>query len=66
MSRAEKRRRFFSDSLADLENYHAENVLSQDLKQLYFEVQGNLGNFRKAIFEKNIDRIEEGVVRRNN
>ena len=46
----------------DLENYYADNVLSDDLKLLYAEVQKNCEDFRSNVFFKNLDIIEEGLV----
>jgi len=47
--------------LNDLENYYADNLLSDDLKDLYAQVQMNCQDFRENIFFKNLDILEENL-----
>lgn len=51
--------------IADLENYYADNFLSDELKELYAEVQHENAEFRNNLFFKNLDLIESTLVRRN-
>lgn len=54
------------DSLAfrinDLENYYADNVLSDDLKEIYAEVQKDCEEFRANVFFKNLEILEDTLV----
>jgi len=56
----------FENSLAyrigDLENYYADNILSEDLVEIYAEVQKNCEDFRENIFFKNLDILENSLV----
>jgi hypothetical protein len=58
--------REYENSLAyrigDLENYYADNILSEDLVEIYAEVQKNCEDFRENIFFKNLDILEESLV----
>lgn len=51
-----------SYKIADLENYYADMVLTDDLKELYAQVQYNLTDFRNNVFFKNVDIIESELV----
>lgn len=51
-----------SDKLSDLENYNADNVLSEELKEIYADVQLKCNDFRNNVFFKNIDNMDEGLV----
>ena len=51
-----------SDKLSDLENYNADNVLSEGLKELYADVQLKCNDFRNNVFFKNVDNIDEELV----
>lgn len=51
-----------SSRIPDLENYYAENVLSDDLKKIYGEIQVNCGDFREKIFFKNLDVLENKMA----
>ena len=64
-SEVEQKEITLSDILSDLENSNAYNILPEELKQLYAEVQFKCNDFRNNIFFKNIDNIEEGLVRNN-
>ena len=54
-----------SDKLSDLENYNADNVLTDELKELYADVQLKCNDFRNNVFFKNIDNIDESLVSYN-
>lgn len=54
--------RELSDKLNEIENYYADTVLSEGLKELYAQVQLNCEYFRENVFFKNIDNIESKVV----
>jgi hypothetical protein len=47
--------------IGDLENYYADMVLNDDLKEMYAQVQYNLSDFRNNVFFKNIDILEGGL-----
>ena len=51
-----------SDKLSDLENYNADNVLSEELKELYADIQLKCNDFRNNVFFKNIDTMDDGLV----
>ena len=51
-----------SDKLSDLENYNADNVLTDELKEIYADVQLKCNDFRNNVFFKNIDNIDEELV----
>ena len=51
-----------SDKLSDLENYNADNVLTDELKELYADVQLKCNDFRNNVFFKNIDNIDDELV----
>ena len=52
-----------SDKLCDLENYYADKILTDELKELYAYVQNICHDFRNDIFFKNVDLIQEQAVR---
>ena len=54
-----------SDKLSDLENYNADNVLTDELKELYADIQLKCNDFRNNVFFKNIDNIDESLVSYN-
>ena len=51
-----------SDKLSDLENYNADNVLTEGLKEMYADVQLKCNDFRNNVFFKNIDNIDDDLV----
>lgn len=51
-----------SQVLSEVENYHIDNILSGEFKDMYKNVQFNLRDFRNNIFSKNIDILDENVV----
>ena len=51
-----------SDKLSDLENYNADNVLTEGLKEIYADVQLKCNDFRNNVFFKNIDNMDDGLV----
>ena len=51
-----------SDKLSDLENYNADNILTDELKDLYATVQMQCTDFRNNVFFKNVDIIDEDAV----
>ena len=51
-----------SDKLSDLENYNADNVLSEGLKEIYADVQLKCNDFRNNVFFKNVDNIDDDLV----
>ena len=51
-----------SDKLSDLENYNADNVLTEELKELYADVQLKCNDFRNNVFFKNVDNIDDDLV----
>ena len=51
-----------SQVLSEVENYHIDNILSGEFKDMYKNVQSNLREFRNNIFSKNIDILDENVV----
>ncbi len=55
-----------SDKLSDLENYNADNVLTEGLKELYADVQLKCNDFRNNVFFKNVDNIDEDLVSQYN
>ena len=48
--------------ISNIENTNALSQLPEDLKEIYFEVQKNCEDFRKNVFFKNLDIIEESWV----
>jgi hypothetical protein len=48
--------------IADLENYYADSVLSDELKEIYAQVQLNCNDFRNNVFFKNLDIMEVNLV----
>ena len=58
-SEGEFKEYILSDKLSDLENYNADNVLSDGLKELYADVQLKCNDFRNNIFFKNIDKMDD-------
>ncbi len=46
----------------DLENFYADGFLSDELKEMYAEVQNNCEDFRTNVFFKNLDIIEQNLV----
>ena len=51
-----------SDKLSDLENYNADSVLTEGLKEIYADVQLKCNDFRNNVFFKNIDNMDEALV----
>jgi hypothetical protein len=54
-----------SDKLSDLENYYADNILTDELKELYATVQLQCADFRNNVFFKNVDLLDATLVRKN-
>mmetsp|Transcript_18312 Transcript_18312/g.18934 ORF Transcript_18312/g.18934 Transcript_18312/m.18934 type:complete len:103 (-) Transcript_18312:79-387(-) len=48
------------DRLNNLENYLADNTLSEELKVLYAQIQLNCSDFRENVFFKNVSLLEQG------
>jgi hypothetical protein len=61
-SEGEAKEFILSDKLSDLENYNADNILTDELKELYADVQLKCTEFRNNVFFKNIDFIDEDLV----
>ena len=59
----EEKNFLISDKISDLENYYADNILTEELKELYAKVQNYCKDFRDNIFFKNVDLIQEQAVR---
>ena len=51
-----------ANKISDIENTNALSQLPDDLKEIYFEVQKNCEDFRKNVFLKNLDIIEDSWV----
>ena len=51
-----------SDKLSDLENYNADNILTDELKEIYADVQLKCNEFRNNVFFKNIDNMDDELV----
>ena len=51
-----------SDKLSDLENYNADNILSEGLKELYADVQLKCNDFRNNVFFFFFDKMDEDAV----
>lgn len=54
------------DRLNYLENYYADQLLSDDLKQMYAQIQLNCSDFRENIFFKNIAIMEYNIGKMQN
>ena len=61
-SEGESKEFILSDKLSDLENYIADSILTNELKELYADVQVRCQEFRNNVFFKNIDFIDEDLV----
>ena len=61
-SEGEAKEFILSDKLSDLENYNADNILTNELKELYADVQLKNNEFRNNVFFKNVDIIDEELV----
>jgi hypothetical protein len=46
----------------DLENFYADSVLSDDLKEIYAQIQENCSEFRNGVFFKMLDIFEADLV----
>ena len=51
-----------SAKLSDFEHYNADNILTDELKELYADVQLKCNDFRNNVFFKNIDNIDDDLV----
>lgn len=60
--REEEKRQGLSDRISDLENFYADSVLGDELKELYAEVQMNCIDFRTNVFMKNVDHLDDKFV----
>lgn len=54
----DKEKESLVDRLNNLENYYADSLLSDDLKEVYAQIQLNCADFRENIFFKNVAIIE--------
>ena len=61
-SEAEVKEYILSDKLSDLENFNADMILSEELKEIYADVQLKCHDFRNNIFFKNIDNLDDDLV----
>ena len=50
-----------SDKIAQMGNYYVDNVLSNELKEIYAQVQLNCQNFRTNVFIKNVNRLDSNI-----
>lgn len=46
------------DKISNLENYYVNNLLSNDLKDIYSKIQQSCSDFRENVFFKNIAILE--------
>ena len=46
----------------DLENYFADVILNDELKEIYAEVQRDCEDFRNNVFFRNLEVIDENLV----
>ena len=60
--REEEKRQGLSDRISDLENFYADIVLGDELKELYAEVQMNCIDFRTNVFMKNVAHLDDKFV----
>ena len=60
--REEEKRQGLSDRISDLENFYADSVLGDEIKELYAEVQMNCIDFRTNVFMKNVDHLDDKFV----
>ena len=58
----EEVRQGLSDKISDLENFYADSVLGDELKELYAEVQMKCIDFRTNVFMKNLEHLDEKFV----
>ena len=61
-SEVENKEFILSDKLSDLENNNADIILTNELKELYADVQVKNTEFRNNVFFKNVDIIDEELV----
>ena len=50
-----------SDKIAQMGNYYVDNVLSNELKEIYAQVQLNCQNFRTNVFIKNVNHLDSNI-----
>lgn len=50
------------DKISNLENYFADAILSDELKEIYAQVQLECNDFRNNIFFRNLEHLEEKLV----
>ena len=50
-----------SDKISAIENFYADNILSEPLKEIYAEVQYLCSDFRNNVFFKTIDVLDENA-----
>ena len=60
----EEKNFLISDKISDLENYYADNILTDELKELYATVQLQCADFRNNVFFKNVDLLDSTLVRK--
>ena len=51
-----------SDKLSDLENYYADNILTDELKEIIYKSSITIFRFRNNFF-KNVDLLDATLVR---
>lgn len=50
-----------SDKIAKMENYYIDNVLSNELKEIYTQVQLRCEKFRTNVFLKNFAHLDSNI-----
>ena len=50
-----------SDKIAKMENYYVDNVLSNELKEIYTQVQLRCEKFRTNVFLKNVAHLDSNI-----
>ena len=50
-----------SDKIAKMENYYVDNVLSNELKEIYTQVQLRCEKFRTNVFLKNFAHLDSNI-----
>lgn len=50
-----------SDKIAKMENYYVDNVLSNELKEIYSQVQLRCEKFRTNVFLKNVAHLDSNI-----
>lgn len=50
------------DKISNLENYTADVILSDELKEIYAQIQLKCNDFRNNIFFRNLEYLEDNLV----